>query len=165
MVLRDMAVLFVKMKASTLARTSNPLDRINAVQSLDRPHQLGQLLQVGDGHLEGVHRPVVAGGAAVRLGDVHPLLRESVRDLGEEARAIGGEHAQSDRPLEIAAHVPLDVHPALRVGGERLLAAHMVHRYPSAPGDESSDRIAGDRIATPSEAHQDIVYPADLYPA
>src|SRR5260370_35020904 len=125
MVLRAMAFLFVKMKARRLARTSDSLDRINAVQSLDRPHQLGQLLQVGDGDLEGVHRPVVAGGAAVRLGDVHPLLRARVRDIGEQARPTRREDAPRDRPPEIAAPVPLAAHPAPAVWAARLLPRPM----------------------------------------
>ena len=101
-------------------------------------HQVGELLQVGDGDLEGVHRAVVAGGAAVGLAR---CSRPSSRRCCEMSASRPGRSAVSTRSVTGRLKSPrtsqLHVDPALGVGGQRLVAADGVHGDAAAAGDEA----------------------------
>src|SRR5215813_15120001 len=132
--------------------SSDSFDGVDPVQSLDGAYQLGQLLEVRDGDLKGVHRSIISRCPAVCLRDVDALLGKGVGDVSEKAWAVRGEHPQRYRALEVAVHVPLHLDPPLRIRGQRLFAAHLVRGDAAAAGDETGDRISRHRVAAPTES-------------
>src|SRR5450631_1356967 len=150
------------MRTPVSAGALDALDGLDAIEAFDGANDVGELLQVRDSDLEGIDRALVPGGAAVGLADVDALLAEDGGHLGKNPRSVHGENSERDRPLVVPVDVPGHVHSALGVSGQRPLAADGVHRHAAAASDEADNRVARNRIAAPSKAHQDVVHTTDL---
>src|SRR6266508_1706099 len=121
-----------------------------------------ELGEVADRDLEVVHGPLARRHRpAARLRDVHAGLAEDVRDLREDAGAVGRDDAERDWALQVAPHVPGDVHPTIRVDPEDLVARGGVDRDAPPAGDVADDGVARHRVAAAAVADEHVVDAAD----
>src|SRR6266508_192546 len=138
------------------------LDGGHAVDPLDGAHHGLELGEVADRDLEVVHGPLARRHRpAARLRDVHAGLAEDVRDLREDAGAVGRDDAERDWTLQVATHVPGDVHPTIRIDPEDLVARGGVDRDAPPAGDVADDGVARHRVAAAAVADEHVVDAAD----
>src|SRR5882724_4602470 len=146
--------------------SSDALDVDDVPDVADGRDDVLELPEVGDLDDEVVDPAPVVGHRHLGLRDVAVAGRDRARDLGEEPRAVLADvDRDSNRPLARLLDVPLDVDQPLPVQdalGDRQTVAG-VHRETATPRDEADDRIAGKRIATPREPHEQVVDAADAH--
>src|SRR4051812_31615847 len=144
-------------KAESRAASSGALDRHHALHLLKRPHHVLQLREIGAGEGEDVDGASVVTGAAVRLADVDALRAESMPNVGEDARAIGGHHSELHGAVDLGLGVPGDLDATLGIGIERFGASAAVNGDPAATRDESQDVVARQRIAAARVTNQHVI--------
>src|SRR5260370_31629788 len=141
-----------------------PLHRVHARDVADGAQHVVELLHVRDLYLEGADCALLAR-ARVGLHDVDAHVGEGLGEPRQKSLAVVALDPQVDRALELAVHVPGDVHAPLGIGLHRLLAAAHVHGDAAAAGDEADDGIARHRRAALAVADQHVVEPADAHAA
>src|SRR5438309_6435818 len=150
--------------ASPLLEPPDALDVDDVPDLADRADDVLELVEVGDLDHEVVDTPTVVGHRDLGLGDVAVARRNRPGDLGQEPRAVPADvDGDLHGPLGGLRDVPLDVDEPLPVEdalGDGQAVAR-VDREPAPPGDEAHDLVAGERVAAPGEADEQVVHAAD----
>src|SRR5512133_1183723 len=147
-----------------MRRTLHALDRLDTLHPLDRLHDVLQLLEIPDGHLELVDRTPGADGPADRLDDADPRVADHVRDGGQHARPVIRDDLQRGGAAYVRPGIPGDVDAPLAVEPHHLVAAGGVDGAPAPPRDEADDGVAGDGVAAAAEADEHVLDAADPDP-
>src|SRR6266516_639942 len=133
----------------------HPIRVEDVLDAFDRLKHARQVRDVGE--LEGEaksHDPVATRGGR-RGQDVHVVVGERGRDVGQQASAIEGLDLAGTRERGGLALAPGDVDEAFGLLLERLCvrAVRAVHRHALAAGHEPHDLVARYRSAASAEPH------------
>ena len=142
---------------ATAVLLAEPRHAHHAVDRANRVHQVVQLPRAGHADLEHRQRaPVSAVSLHFSRRDIHARRRDRLGHRSEQARLIGAQHFETNRPRRFFTVLPHHRHAPLRIGVERMRASRDVHRNAAPARDESRDRLARQRIAASREPHQHI---------